>query len=142
MQNFVTNSSQETQKLAATLAKNFKDGGVIALSGPLGAGKTTFTQGFTQGLGIKEKVLSPTFILMRQYKIPNKTEGLFFHLDLYRLENIKDIKELGISEIFSQSKNIILIEWAEKIMEFLPKKTVWIYFKPISEDKREISIKN
>src|SRR5258708_773348 len=109
----ITNSTDETQKWAEEFAKQFKNhGGVIALIGELGAGKTTFTQGFAKGLGIKEKVISPTFVLMRQHQIP-KTNRWLFHLDLYRIENSKDLKALDLEELFAQTQNLILIEWAE-----------------------------
>ena len=134
--NFRTKSDQETKDLAKKIAGDFKNGGVLALVGDLGAGKTVFAQGFAEGLGIEEKVISPTFVLMRQHKIP-KTEKMFYHLDLYRLENV-DIKEMGLEEIFEGQGNIVLIEWAEKIYDYLPKNTTVIKIEKISENERNI----
>lgn len=137
---FKSSSPSQTQKIAADLAAKLKSG-VIALIGNLGAGKTTFTQGFAKGLGIKDKIISPTFILIRQHQIP-KTKKILYHIDLYRLEGIIDIKSLGIEEIINNPENLILIEWAEKIREHLPKDTIFISIKTIDKNNREIHIEN
>lgn len=140
MKTFTTNSAQETQQIAAKLAKRYRLGGVFTLSGPLGAGKTTFVQGLAKALGIKEKLLSPTFILMRQYSIPGNREGRLFHLDLYRLNNTVQIKELGIEEIFSNPNNIVVIEWAEKLAGLMPKNTIKVNFKNLGKKMRQIEL--
>ena len=138
----ITNNSEETKKFAQQLAKKFiKIGGVIALSGDLGTGKTTFTQGFAKGLGIKDKIISPTFVLTRQHRLPNFSRMLY-HLDLYRLEEIASIKNIGIEEMIADPLNIILIEWAEKARDLLPPETIWIYFKSLDENTREITTLN
>lgn len=136
----ITSSASETQELAKKLAQKYRHGAIIALSGPLGSGKTTFTQGFAQGLGIKDKLISPTFIIMRQYDLPEKTSGKLFHIDLYRLETGIQMTELGLSEIFANPENIILIEWAEKSGQQLPAKTVKINFRPLGQAQRQIEI--
>lgn len=136
---YKTCSASQTQKLAASLAQKYQEGAVIALLGPLGAGKTTFVQGFAQGLGIKEKITSPTFILVKEYTIPHHPQGKLFHIDLYRLENKTEIKNLGLEEIWDQSANIVLIEWAEKL-ENLPAQTITMQIKPISDQHREIQL--
>lgn len=139
MTKIITHSSEETQQVAADLAKEFS-GGVIALTGELGAGKTTFVQGFAKGLGIKDKIISPTFILIRQHPIP-KTKKMLYHIDLYRLEGTQDIKDLGIQEIMENPNNIVvLIEWAEKIEKLLPKNTLKISLNTKAENIREIII--
>lgn len=130
-------SEGETRKIAKSLAEKLN--GVIALTGELGAGKTTFVQGFAQGLGIKDKIISPTFVLIRQHKIPHGIKTLY-HIDLYRLEDSKDLKNLGIEEILSNSDNIVLIEWAEKIKTILPKNTTYITLNRIDERFREIKV--
>jgi|SRR4051812_12192778 tRNA threonylcarbamoyladenosine biosynthesis protein TsaE len=137
---YITTSAQQTQQIAKDLATQFRNqGGIIALIGDLGAGKTTFTQGFAEGLGITDKIISPTFVLMRQHQLPN-SECWLFHLDLYRLEGNISISQLGLDEIFSEEKNIILIEWAEKVLDQLPQKTIKINFQKISETERKISV--
>ncbi len=137
MKQYITNSWEETKDLGKKMAKDLR--GVVALSGILGAGKTTFAQGFAQGLGIKEKIISPTFIIVRQHKIP-KTKNTLFHIDLYRVENSHQIKHLGLEDFFADSNNLVLIEWAEKAKNMLPKYTTWIKFENIGESKRKIEI--
>lgn len=135
-----TVSGTQTKSVAEKIAKEYRNkGGVIALIGELGTGKTTFAQGFAKGLGVKEKVISPTFVLMRQHQIPF-SKKILYHLDLYRLEDKSEIKQLGLEDLFEDSNSIVLIEWAEKIMSNLPKKTLIISFKNSKENSREISI--
>lgn len=134
MPKYISKSAEETKQIAAKLAKKNK-GRIFALSGELGAGKTIFVQGFAQGLGITEKIISPTFVLVRQHPIPN-TKKVLYHIDLYRLEDIKDINQLGLSEIWSDPNNYVLIEWAERIKDFLPKETVKINIE--KEDQNRI----
>lgn len=134
MKQYLTNSEEETKDLAKNLAKQLR--GVIALTGELGAGKTTFAVGFAKGLGIKEKIISPTYVLIRQHSIPD-TQKTLYHIDLYRLA---DFTELGLKEIMGNPNNIILIEWAEKVRNLLPKNTIWISFKTLNENQREITL--
>ena len=110
----------------------------MALIGDLGSGKTTFTQGFAQALGIHEKITSPTFTLIRQHQLPHSGRKLY-HLDLYRLEAVNPT-ELGLVDLFTQTEDIVLIEWAEKLADQLPKETLVIKFKHLSKDRREIEI--
>lgn len=134
MEQYLTNSEKETKNLASKLAKKIH--GVIALSGELGAGKTTFVQGFAAGLGIKDKIISPTFVLIRQHKIP-KSKKLLYHIDLYRIE--KDFSQLGLEEILENTDNIVVIEWAEKLKN-LPKGTIRIVIQKQREDERLITL--
>ncbi|MCL5784634.1 MAG: tRNA (adenosine(37)-N6)-threonylcarbamoyltransferase complex ATPase subunit type 1 TsaE [Patescibacteria group bacterium] len=138
---YQTNSAEDTQKIARDLAKKYAKGGIFALFGPLGAGKTTFVQGFGQELGIKERLISPTFTLIREHSLPHHPQGKLYHIDLYRLEQVNKIEELGLTEIFNNPHNIVLIEWAEKIDKLLPAHAVRIKFKTLSESQREIEIK-
>ncbi len=137
MKQYLTNSEKETKDLAKKLAKKLT--GVIALFGELGAGKTTFVQGFAKGLGIKEKIISPTFVLIRQHPIPNTTKTLY-HIDLYRLDSAADLKTIGLNEIISNPQNLVLIEWAEKAEKYLPKNTVKITIEKMGENEREITV--
>lgn len=148
---FITNSFEETQNLGKELATTLKGGELIALYGNLGGGKTTFVQGLALGLGIKRRIISPTFIIIRTYEINNqksiiKNQELrpktFYHIDLYRTETSDDIRGLGIDEIIGNSNNIIVVEWAEKMKDFLPKKRIDIYFEYLDENKRKIKFIN
>ncbi len=104
----------------------------------MGAGKTTFTQGFAKGLGIKEKVLSPTFLLMRQHKFDQNR--LLYHIDLYRLDQINNLEELGLIEIFNNPDNVVLIEWPENLGELLPKDCLKITIDYLNENERRVSV--
>ncbi len=131
-----TKSAQETFELGKKIGSSLKGGEILAFVGNLGAGKTTFIQGLASGIGIKGKIISPTFILMRKY-------NNFYHLDLYRLEgDIKhEVENLGLFDIWENKNNIITIEWAEKIKDSLPKNTTFINFENLEENKRKITIK-
>ncbi len=135
----ITKSAQETKDLGKKLATDLKGGELLALTGELGSGKTTFVQGLAKGLGIKQRAISPTFILMRKYSSRSKD---FYHVDLYRLEdNVeREVRNLGIEEIWNDPQNIVVIEWAEKVKNMLPKNKMWIEFENLGEDKRKIEV--
>lgn len=127
-----TKSFLETQKAGGEFAKEIKDGGVVCLYGDLGAGKTTFVQGVARALGIEGRVVSPTFIIVRKYKN-------FWHVDLYRMNSIEEIDGLGLAEICADPKNIVFIEWPERMGKLLPKKRWEVKFNQIGDNEREIS---
>lgn len=139
---YYTKSPQETKDLGSRLAKNLAQGGVVALSGSLGAGKTTFIQGFAHGLGIDQNLTSPTFIVIKSYPLPYSKLGHLFHVDLYRLTWIEQTKELGLEEILSNPKNIVLIEWAQNLGVKLSKRVTQVDIKIITGNQREIEIKS
>lgn len=137
---YTTKSAEETQKIAEEFAKNLKGGEIFILSGDLGAGKTTFIQGLAKGLGVENSITSPTFVLMKQYK--GLEEKRLIHADCYRVESdkISDSfkEELGLDEIFEDKRNIVVIEWGERILSLLPKNTAIIKFEYWGENKRII----
>jgi tRNA threonylcarbamoyladenosine biosynthesis protein TsaE len=136
---YVTASSEETKKIGQEFSKNLKPGDIVALFGELGSGKTTFVQGLAKGLGIKKRIISPTFVIVRAYKSP---KGDFFHSDLYRIEeNFKNLSDIGIYEILKEKNGIVVIEWAEKIVDLLPEKKWEIFFEH-KDNYRKITIKN
>jgi len=135
----ITKNSQETQKLAQGIGLKLKPKKILALYGDLGAGKTTFLQGLAKGLGVKRRVVSPTFVFLKEYPILN--DSTFYHLDLYRIENSQDALGLGLKEIFNDPKAIVVIEWADKIKDLLPKERTDIYFDYLSDQERKITIK-
>jgi tRNA threonylcarbamoyladenosine biosynthesis protein TsaE len=142
-----TKTFEQTQKLAQKLAAQPDMLQVIALHGNLGSGKTTFVQGFARQLGIHKRLVSPTFIIMRTYEIPQsetkKTHKKYlYHIDLYRIEGERDIEGLGIIEIMKDPKNIVAIEWPEKIAGLLSPEATNIYFEYIDETTRKITIPN
>ncbi len=135
---YITKTAAETQKIGERLSASLKGGEIIALKGALGAGKTTFIQGIARGLGIKKRIISPTFIIVRTYRVGKIN---FYHVDLYRLEgNLeREIENLGLKDFWGRPENITVIEWAEKIKRHLPPGTIWIKFKYLSQDKRQIT---
>ncbi len=138
---FDTNSPKETKKLAEKFAKNLKMGDIIALYGDLGAGKTVFIQGIAQGLNIKRKITSPTFVFIKSYEVKIKSKNLTFnHLDLYRSTNDKDSESLGLDEILAED-SITVIEWADKIEEKLPTRRIDVTIEKINDTTRRIVIK-
>ena len=138
----ISKNNKDTQRLAAQLAKKILRSNVLALTGDLGAGKTTFVQGFLRALGIKGRIMSPTFLIFKPYEIKSKVYKKAYHVDCYRLHKPSDITKLGFKKILKNPENIVLIEWAEKIKKILPKNIVWInFFHGKKENERVIEIK-
>lgn len=106
------------------IASKLNIGDIIVLSGDLGSGKTKFTEGFLRYYGVENEVYSPTFTIVNEYQCKNIN---IFHFDVYRLENPDDFLNIGGDEYFSNG--ICIIEWGEKISDFLPKNYIQISFK-------------
>ena len=132
-----TTSPQQTKTFARFVLKeifktrNDKKGGsalVIALKGELGSGKTTFSQGLARALGIKHPITSPTFLLIKNYEKKIGGYKRLYHMDCYRIKAKKELLNLNFKNIVADSKNIILIEWADKIKKIVPKNAIWIKF--------------
>lgn len=136
---FISNSEKETIAFAKTFAKTLKGGDIIGLVGDLGAGKTHFTKGLAKGLGIKNRITSPTFVLMKVYPINKKTTlnpqpstlnpEIFIHVDAYRLTSEFNPESIGLDEYLNRRDCITIIEWADRIKKNLPKKTKIIKFE-------------
>jgi len=124
-----THTELETNTLAKRLALLLKAGDVITLEGDLGAGKTTFTKGLAQGLGIKRTVSSPTFTIVKEYS----GELPLYHMDVYRLENSDE--DIGFDEYF-HGNGITVIEWAQFIEDYLPKNLLNINITYVDEHSR------
>lgn len=135
----VTRSAEDTIKLGKAMAKKLRKGDVVALYGNLGSGKTTFTKGIGDGLGVKNArhINSPTFVLIKEYdgRIP------MYHIDLYRLDSLIDIEDIGIEE-YVYGDGVAIIEWAEKIKNILPKKHIAVRFSIKGQNEREIKIED
>lgn len=145
MPGITTRSANETKKIASILAREASktkidaSALVIALSGNLGAGKTTFTQGFARALGIRERVLSPTFVIMKIYALQKRARAQHFvHIDCYRIHSPRDITPLGVKEIFKDKDAIILIEWPERIRTLIPKSALWVKFRHGKKENERI----
>ena len=145
---YLTTNSGQTKKLGKELAKKIaktspkKEAFVIALDGELGGGKTTFIQGFAKGLGVGEKILSPTFAILKRFKIKDLRFKFFYHFDCYRIKSSEELINLGFKEIVENPQNIIAIEWAERVNKILPRGVLKLKFEFIDEKTRKIELEN
>ena len=112
---------------------------VIALSGDLGAGKTTFVQQLAQILGITETVNSPTYVLMKSYETTDNTFTSLIHIDAYRIEHDEEMKPLHFTEQLLQPNTLLCIEWAERISAFLPPRTLKIDLESLPHSKHKLT---
>lgn len=135
--NILSDSPGKTKKIGERLGKKLKKGDIVALIGELGSGKTCFTQGLMKGLGVKtNKITSPSFVIINEYtgRLP------VYHFDIYRLNNVREVIDLGYQEYF-YGNGVTIIEWADKIEELLPKKCIRVFLRIVGEDERRISIR-
>lgn len=164
MKTIITHSSGETQHLAHEIVSSLNGKNVLALYGDLGSGKTTFSQGIGKALGITNRMVSPTFIVVRSYKLPllpllrsgvsgqevisdelpsalrSTPFANLYHIDLYRIEKPEEVIDLGILDFARDPKNLVVIEWAEKMGKYLPEKRVDVKFEYVGEKERKIII--
>lgn len=138
----ITKNAKETEKIAEIFAHEVlmlkqSRAVVVGLEGDLGAGKTTFSKGFARGLGIREEMKSPTFILMRVFKTGSASRRKnLMHFDAYRIDSEKEFMSLGIKEYLKNPKNILLIEWSDRIKKALPKKYFLFKLKHFDSPER------
>ena len=132
-----TSSEEETIALGERLGRELPARQVVLLIGPLGAGKTTLAKGIVKGLGAAEpdEVSSPTFTLIHEYG----PEGRVYHIDLYRLDELRELSTLGLEEVFDREA-IVLIEWGERFPQILPPERTEIRIRRIGDDEREIDV--
>ena len=112
---------------------------VVGLYGDLGSGKTTFTKEVAQILGVTDTLQSPTFVIMKNYRLSTGDYKLFVHIDAYRLEHSSELLNLGWKELISNPDNLIFIEWPERVTDIMPKH-VKISFTHVSESERSVQI--
>ena len=140
---YVSMSPAQTQQIAAMVYHRAKEkareGICIGLCGDLGVGKTVFAKGFLSAAGVDaEEVISPTFVIMQEYKV---RDGItIHHFDLYRLDSIEDLMSLGYDEYLTRCRSISLIEWADKFKDSLPEDTIWVSIKFIEQSKRKVTV--
>ena len=130
----ISHSPEQTQRLGFHLGKLAQVGDVFLLRGSLGSGKTCLTQGIAWGLGVKEYAFSPSFVIVREYH----GRLTLYHIDLYRLDHITEVTDLGLEEYF-YGHGACVVEWAEKGMTALPRENLLISLTPISDTDRSIS---
>lgn len=134
MLKIITKSAEQTYKLGESLGKTLQQGDIICLTGDLGAGKTAFTKGIGSGLDVQEFITSPTYTIINEYdgRIP------LFHFDVYRLEGVEEMYELGYEEYFF-GDGAVVIEWADIVQDIIPQERLWItILRGKEEDTREI----
>jgi tRNA threonylcarbamoyladenosine biosynthesis protein TsaE len=137
----ITKNEKETFALAKKMAESFKGGEVVALTGDLGAGKTVFTKGLATGLGVERTVNSPTFVVMKNYRI-KKQEAIIkelVHIDAYRLSSGEDLAQIGVLDYFKRNDCVTVIEWPEKVEDILPEDIMRVKIE-IKKDSRTIHL--
>lgn len=139
---YVTGSAEETKDLAREFAGKLKEGITLCLFGELAAGKTTFTQGLGEYFGIT-RMTSPTYTIVAEYPLKVTHDHLksLYHIDLYRLKSHWEANAFDLTEIWSDTSNLVVIEWPERLEDFLPKSRYEIRFKNLGVSSREINIK-
>jgi len=132
----ISHSPEQTQRLGVRIGELALPGDILLLTGALGTGKTCLTQGIAWGLGIKEYVLSPSFVIVRELhgRLP------LYHIDLYRLDQIEEIEELGLDD-YLYGKGVCVVEWAEKGLSVLPAKHLLIQINFLSDSERSFQFK-
>ncbi len=136
----ITKSEDTTLMLGQEIAKILPGGTVIALVGDLGCGKTVFSRGVARGLGITEKVTSPTFTVAQEYRVPTNPQNCLYHLDMYRISDENAALAFGIDEFLFQPNAITLVEWPERIAGLLDTpRTRQLHFEHVDENARRIT---
>ena len=127
---YVTNSPEETEELGRRLGEAAEPGMVIAFTGDLGAGKTAFTRGLARGLGIRDRVTSPTFTIVNEYeggRLP------LFHFDMYRLASADELFDIGWEDYLDRG-GVCAVEWSEQVADALPDDTIYVTLTRRDED--------
>ncbi|MEA4816625.1 MAG: tRNA (adenosine(37)-N6)-threonylcarbamoyltransferase complex ATPase subunit type 1 TsaE [Lachnospiraceae bacterium] len=134
---YISNSPEDTMKIAYEIGRAAKPGDIYCLNGDLGSGKTVFAKGFAKGLDIPDEVTSPTFAIVNEYKgrLP------LYHFDVYRISSPEEMEDTGYEEYFFGA-GVCLIEWAHLIEPVIPQEAVWITIKKdiYNDNTREIEI--
>ncbi len=138
---YVSESPEDTRRIASLIAKTLDKKSVVALVGDLGAGKTEFTKGLVGGLGCEDPVTSPTFAIAHEY---GGTDYPVFHFDFYRMEDEEEFETCGFEECVGTG--LVIAEWADKFASLLPPQTLWIHIRaergPEGREIRQISLQH
>ena len=131
----ISHDADETHAIGVQLGQNAQAGDVFLLTGELGAGKTTLTQGIAQGLGVAERPRSPTFVMATEYqgRLP------LYHLDLYRIDHLAELGELGLEEYLSED-GVVVVEWADRAPQAFPPESLWISLEPMDGHTRRTTL--
>ncbi len=135
--NYLSKSEKETTALAKQFVASLKAGETVGLIGELGAGKTAFVKGVAKALRIKQRVNSPTFVLMRVYKVAKHSSiKHLVHVDAYRLHKAASLSAIGLDDYIEDPSSLVLIEWADRVKAIMPKKAIVIRFKHTASGRR------
>ncbi len=140
MQEFISHNLSDTEKIAQNLLSSLADKSILALSGNLGAGKTTFVKFLAKALGLEENITSPTFVLLKAYDIDFADFKKFVHVDCYRLDAKEDLADIGLQDYVADSSNLVLIEWADKINNLPSDKVLHIKIDILGETERKFTV--
>lgn len=136
MHRFNSTNPEETKETGKRLVEEFGDQMVVCLYGPLAAGKTTLVKGLAAALGVEETIVSPSYVLLREYEGENR----LFHLDLFRIQSSQEFLEAGLDEYLLQREGVAAVEWADRIDDILPDERIDVEFELVGEGEREIKI--
>lgn len=136
---YILNSLEDIALFTDLFFKKVPRQRCIAFSGEMGSGKTTLITAILKAMGIEHLQGSPTYSIIQSYLLPSKVTC--YHLDTYRIENNKEAFEIGLEELFEEDA-YFFVEWPEKIVEFLPPNTIWVYIREIEHQKRQITFKD
>ena len=128
---------EEIDKLAVVLAEKLRDGGCLGLIGDLGAGKTTFTKRICEYYNVTENVKSPTFTYVIEY---SSGDVPVYHFDVYRINDSEEIYEIGFEDYIGEDGSVVIVEWADKILDEMPYDTVFVEISYYSDTAREVSV--
>jgi tRNA threonylcarbamoyladenosine biosynthesis protein TsaE len=131
----VTHAPDETRKSAAALAELLIPGDVVSLTGELGAGKTAFVQGAARALGVEEPVISPTFVLVREYR----GEMPIYHVDVYRLDRMQEVHDLGFEDLLDPA-GVVFVEWGDAVESVLPDSHLRVEITAPDEQTRRLKV--
>lgn len=134
---FVSRSPNQTQRLGVRLGALLQGGDVICLEGTLGSGKTCMAQGIGRGWGISQTLISPTFVLVREYVRPDKPI-LLYHIDLYRISGTEEALGLGVDEFLGDARAICIVEWAERARPLMPPEHLWVRLDFAGQTRRAL----
>jgi len=135
---FVSRSTEQTQRLGARLGTLLRGGDVICLQGQLGSGKTCFTQGVGRGWGARSDIVSPSYVLIREYD-RHQDLLMIYHIDLYRIGGVEETFGMELDELLGDGSGVCVIEWAERAESLIPPEHLWIQFEFAGRHRRSLS---
>ena len=136
MLEYLSHSTEQTEEFARQFAAQLRPGDVVACRGGMGAGKTAFARGLARGLGLTDRVSSPTFALVQEYTHSNIP---LYHFDMYRINGLDSLYSTGFFD-YLEGEGVLYIEWSENIQDALPPGTITLTIQPVDEETRKITI--